>query len=406
MNLLVALSAVGMTGLCGSSFAQDFVPGSNYWHLPGAWDAVQIDPDYYATGLQTMIWEFPWGSAPYDITTYPPRNYYWRPQPDEVSTRRHTVSVTLKNVTSCHASSEPAEFNAIDSATSTVSTTRSTGWTATGVLTWAAPLVEDIRLMVAYTSTSSTTWAYSNTVTLTAVVRNSYLVDPCRQRLAYLVIEETKRRRGSDNFTGGRLHLVGWMRDASGNVLFDRPHWVGRGLDRVDGTAVWITNLDTEAESQTWITGCELNCGGVSDGDIDNDGIPDANDPDMDGDGIANNHDNDIDGDGIPNDSDPDDDNDGILDGDDDFNGPPGSDDIDGDGISNEDDLDIDGDGIPNEFETGDEDDLDGDGVPNKDDGDIDGDGVPNEEDDTPYGRIPTLDVWIDGEWRRVPLLR
>lgn len=178
---------IGAIGSCSAhSVAQNFEPGSNYWWLPGAWDAVQLDPDYYASGLQTMIWEFPWGSGPYSITTHPPKTYYWDPVPDVVTTRRHHTSVTLKNVTSCDPSSESAEFNAIDSASSTVTTTRSTGWNAGAILTWAAPLVQDIRLSVAYTSTTNTTWAYSNSVTLSSVVSNDYLVDPCHKRLAYL----------------------------------------------------------------------------------------------------------------------------------------------------------------------------------------------------------------------------
>ncbi len=49
------------------------------------------------------------------------------------------------------------------------------------------------------------------------------------------------------------------------------------------------------------------------DGDVDGDGIPDAED-DLDGDGIPDSEDNDIDGDGLTNDVDDDDDNDGILD--------------------------------------------------------------------------------------------
>ena len=77
-----------------------------------------------------------------------------------------------------------------------------------------------------------------------------------------------------------------------------------------------------------------------------------------------------------------------------------GDGDIDNDGIPDEHDDDMDGDGITN-----DDDDVDGDGIPNKDDADIDGDGIPNDEDDSPYGKVPTIDVWIDGEWRRVPLI-
>lgn len=346
------------------------------------------------------------GGRPIRHHDLPGEHPSWEPEPDVVRTRRHDTSITLKNVTSCEPSPEPAEFNAIDSATSTVTTTRSTGWNASAILSWAAPLVQDIRLSVGYTSTTNTSWTFSETVTLASVVQNDYLVGPCHRRLAHLVVEETTRRRGSDKFTGGMLFLVGWMRNSAGQVLFDYPHWVGRGLDRIDGTATWISNLDTDADPEDWLPDCELNCGGVSDGDIDDDGIPDEQDDDMDGDGLTNDHDGDLDGDGTPDTSDPDDDNDGIPDEDDDFHGPAGSDDIDGDGVPNEEDIDVDNDGALNQFETDNEDDLDGDGIANEEDADIDGDGIPNEEDDTPYGSVPTLVVWLDGEWRRVPLLR
>jgi len=118
-------------------------------------------------------------------------------------------------------------------------------------------------------------------------------------------------------------------------------------------------------------------------GDIDGDGIPNANDPDIDGDGIVNVLDNDIDGDGIPNANDTDDDGDGTPDSADTTPGGTGTPgDIDGDGIPNDLDPDLDGDGIANVFDN----DTDGDGSPNSSDTDKDGDGIPDSIDPTPTG--------------------
>lgn len=76
-------------------------------------------------------------------------------------------------------------------------------------------------------------------------------------------------------------------------------------------------------------------------GDMDGDGILDADDPDMDGDGI-------------PNDQDPDADGDGVLDTVDNAPGNPNPDqtDTDGDGTGDVVDNDVDGDGTPNTSDT------------------------------------------------------
>lgn len=141
-------------------------------------------------------------------------------------------------------------------------------------------------------------------------------------------------------------------------------------------------------------------------GDLDGDGIPNAQDDDLDGDGISNAQDGDADGDGIPN-------------GADDFQfgtrpGDPRLDpagDLDGDGIPNSEDGDMDGDGVPNGQDgdptnagrggggrgggnsdapsdgvNGPSGDLDGDGISNTQDGDMDGDGIPNGMDEDADG--------------------
>ena len=159
--------------------------------------------------------------------------------------------------------------------------------------------------------------------------------------------------------------------------------------------------------------------GEISDGDLDDDGVPDCVDNDIDGDNVENSVDPDIDGDDIPNELDCDIDSDGTLNINDD--------DIDGDHLFNGDDPDMDGDQIPNvgdDNPSGDVDydnglvphpqggfgqagdgkpncpcvdensDFDGDTRPNHEDGnidddedhncnddDIDGDGIPNDED-------------------------
>lgn len=317
---------------------------------------------------------------------------------------RYDPSVTIKNEISCNPVLVNDAFASVASQSASVGMTNSSGWNVSGVASWAIPLTEQFQLGVTWSTSSATSWSHDKAQQLSTSVPWSYSLDGCHEREVWLFVTEKTRVRGSDRFSSV-VYATGPM-IWNGTATTPREQLIGYKLNRINGTSSWFSNLTTDAGPSRFIVDCDLNCGGISDGDIDNDGIPDENDDDMDGDGITNDHDDDIDGDGIPNYADPDDDNDGILDEDDDFNGPPGSDDIDGDGIPNEDDFDIDGDNIPNEFESGDDDDLDGDGIPNKDDADIDGDGIPNEQDDTPYGRIPTLLVWIDGEWRRVPLLR
>ena len=155
------------------------------------------------------------------------------------------------------------------------------------------------------------------------------------------------------------------------------------------------------------------------DGDLDRDGIADANDKDMDGDGVNNANDafpknpkewEDSDKDGIGNNADEDDDNDGVLDVADDLPlDPEDSIDTDNDGIGNKKDDDDDNDGIKDDDEIltdplkrdtdGDTiDDLndpfpldekrsfdtDGDGISNFDDNDDDNDGVIDSHDAFP----------------------
>jgi hypothetical protein len=135
-----------------------------------------------------------------------------------------------------------------------------------------------------------------------------------------------------------------------------------------------------------------------SDGDVDDDGIPDVDDedddgdglnddvdPDDDGDGVPDTEDGDSDGDGIQNEDDEDDDGDGILDVNDE--------DDDGDGIDDEDDIDDDNDGKSDaEEEEGDEpaptdaaadedEDTDDDGLDDDEDPDDDNDGIDDDED-------------------------
>lgn len=107
------------------------------------------------------------------------------------------------------------------------------------------------------------------------------------------------------------------------------------------------------------------------DGDLDGDGIPNAQDEDMDGDGIPNGQDPDADGDGVPN-------------GQDDYSFGSDPNGAAGDGRTGP-EGDLDGDGVPN----GRDGDMDGDGIPNDQDPDVDGDGVPNAQDDYPYGAGP-----------------
>lgn len=151
------------------------------------------------------------------------------------------------------------------------------------------------------------------------------------------------------------------------------------------------SNVGLSVQRRQTIPNCDpCTNGGSSDGDMDDDNIPDEDDSDMDGDGIGNNHDDDMDGDGIPNDSDPDNDNDGIPnDQDDTPHGPDVSDDIDGDGIPNDQDDDIDNDGIPNDEDS----DMDGDGVDNDEDLDDDDDGILDEDEDD--GGLHPLLQWI-----------
>jgi CSLREA domain-containing protein len=135
-------------------------------------------------------------------------------------------------------------------------------------------------------------------------------------------------------------------------------------------------------------------------GDTDGDGTPDYQDTDSDGDGIPDSVEGtvDTDGDGTPDFQDTDSDGDGIPDS------VEGTDDTDSDGTPDYKDTDSDGDGIPDEDEaecspgkgTGDPCDSDGDGTPDYKDmdsdndgiadnaegsGDTDGDGVPNYRD-------------------------
>ena len=376
-----------------------------FWPLPGAWgNRVQVEPDYYATGIQTQIWDYSWGTGPFTTTPLsPPHRYNWPIVPDYTTKRYHTTSVNLDNQHSCDTSVEYAEFNSMADETVTVTVSRSSGWGVGATARWAVPLVESFALSVNYSESNTSTYTSSESEVLTGVVRNGYRVGSCKRRLGFLIITETHRTRGTDMFEG-MTRVVGVVRENGGENIFDYTHYLGLNFNRINGSSSWISNLGTDAGPETWIPDCDINCGGTSDGDEDDDGILDENDDDMDGDGITNDHDEDMDGDGIPNSSDPDDDNDGIPDVNDDSSPPDGSDDIDGDGTDNEDDFDVDGDHVPNAFETGPDDDLDGDGVLNKDDGDIDGDGIPNDEDDSPYGRVPTLTVWQDGIWSEVPL--
>ena len=188
--------------------------------------------------------------------------------------------------------------------------------------------------------------------------------------------------------------------------------------------------------------------GVVSDGDLDDDGVPDCVDNDIDGDNIENSVDPDIDGDDIPNELDCDIDSDGTLNINDD--------DIDGDHLLNGDDPDMDGDQIPNvgddnpsgdvDYDNGlvpqpqggfgqpgdgkpncpcidansnfdddefpnhedgnidadnehncNDDDVDGDGIPNDEDPDDDGDCIIDEDDPTPKGFGCVADEDDDG---------
>ena len=185
--------------------------------------------------------------------------------------------------------------------------------------------------------------------------------------------------------------------------------------------------------------------GVISDGDLDDDGVPDCVDNDIDGDKVLNSEDPDIDGDDIPNELDCDIDSDGTLNINDD--------DIDGDHLLNGDDPDMDGDQIPNvgddnpsgdvDYDNGlvpqpqggfgqagdgkpncpcvdensdfdgdtrpnhedgnidadndhncNDDDVDGDGIPNDEDPDDDGDCILDEEDITPRG------IWLPSRYR------
>ena len=184
---------------------------------------------------------------------------------------------------------------------------------------------------------------------------------------------------------------------------------------------------------------CECTCSPNSDsnGDRDNDGVPDCVDDDIDGDGDRNEVDPDVDGDGVNNNLDCDIDGDGKknnADPDMDADGKPNAedDDVDGDQIANDQDddpvSDIDLENVPppsgrdcgclgvnNNFDDdifineedgnidGDEHhncndpDVDGDGVPNEDDPDMDGDCIPNDEDITPKGHGCQADSDDDG---------
>lgn len=391
-----------------------YTPGENMYQLQGVWNPwFQPDPNYFATGLKGIVDEFSGytGLNMYDITRLPPPRQFDHPPVDDLVTTRiwdpsdGGTAIVIKNETHCDRTPKTFEFDALRENTASVSSTTESGFSLNFVMEWSIPLVGEIEPAVTFTETTTTTYEHSHSETLGSRVIGEYLVSPCKARDGLLVIEETERYKSSDVY-GSLYYMIGPIRhDSNPNDFysFDYPQYIGT-LRRVWGTASWISRLDTDAGPERWIPNCELNCGGVSDGDIDDDGVPDNQDDDMDGDGITNDHDTDRDGDGVPDSSDPDDDNDGIDDVNDNDNGPDGSDDIDGDGVNNEDDFDVDGDGLPNDFETGPDDDLDGDGVLNKDDGDIDGDGKPNELDDTPYGKVPTLDVFLDGIWTKIPL--
>ena len=139
------------------------------------------------------------------------------------------------------------------------------------------------------------------------------------------------------------------------------------------------------------------NDGGVAaDGDLDGDGIVNAEDNDIDGDGLTNLQEGteDSDGDGIPNLLDFDSDGDGIVDL---FEGAG---DADGDGIENFLDLDSDGDSLLDAIEG--RGDPDGDGLGNYLDTDSDGDGLPDAVEsavDTDADGIPDyLDLDSDGD--------
>ncbi len=233
--------------------AQNFVPGSYYYRLPGGWaNHHQIDPDYYQTGIQTRIWEhfFPYNGFTITPQDAPDDGYDWPLVPDYTTTRYHQTSITLRNDSYCHTIDLSPSFSAIDSATVQVSTTQSSGWNATAVAQWADPLTSEITLTLQYTNTTSTTWSFSQTVELQSTVPGLFPVDSCKKRLAYLVIEETHRERGTD-FFDAILFITGWVHNAQGTTLFNYPHYLGRGLDRVDGYAKWISNLEVVSPEPT-----------------------------------------------------------------------------------------------------------------------------------------------------------
>lgn len=163
-----------------------------------------------------------------------------------------------------------------------------------------------------------------------------------------------------------------------------------------DGDGVDDVNDPFPANPSEWRDTDGDGIGDNSDGDMDGDGLADADDLDDDGDGVNDHPDafpkdptetTDTDGDGIGNNADTDDDNDGYLDTEDAF--PLDENeylDTDGDGTGNNSDLDTDGDGIPNTLDQDD----DGDGVEDDQDGlvldpsetvDTDNDGIGNNRD-------------------------
>lgn len=120
---------------------------------------------------------------------------------------------------------------------------------------------------------------------------------------------------------------------------------------QVDMVRFDYSGLYGQGGGNTPFSGAESDGRNGPNGDLDGDGIPNAQDDDMDGDGISNAQDGDMDGDGIPNGAD-----------NNQFGGAA-----------------VDGALAPNG-------DLDGDGITNSEDGDIDGDGIPNAQDSNPFG--------------------
>lgn len=146
--------------------------------------------------------------------------------------------------------------------------------------------------------------------------------------------------------------------------------------------------------------------------DLDSDGIGDNADTDVDGDGVDNNQDAfprdpqeslDTDKDGLGNNADDDDDDDGVPDSADRFPlDPDESADTDNDGIGDNADPDIDGDYVLNEndalpYDRNESKDFDGDGIGDNSDPDDDNDQVIDSEDAFPFDPAESKDTDHDG---------